>query len=92
MKEQRTDAIYSISCNDCDNEYIGHTKRQFGTRLKEHQKAVFFCIKENSASSEHAYLTNHIKINNLKLSPLMMRIKKRSIMRLLIDPMPDSPS
>ena len=45
-KEQRTDAIYSIPCNDCDHEYIGQTKRQFGTRLKEHQKAVFFCKKE----------------------------------------------
>ena len=32
-KEQRTDAIYSIPCNDCDNEYIGQTKRQFNTRL-----------------------------------------------------------
>ena len=37
-KEQRTDAIYSIPCNDCDNKYIGQTKRQFGTRLKENQK------------------------------------------------------
>ena len=45
MKEQRTDAIYSIPCNDCDNEYIGQTKRQFGTRLKEYQKAVFFLQK-----------------------------------------------
>ena len=26
-KEQRTDAIYCIPCNDCDNEYIGQTKR-----------------------------------------------------------------
>ena len=58
-KEQRTDAIYSIPCNDCDNEYIGQTKRQFGTRLKEHQKAVFFCKKENSALSGHACLTNY---------------------------------
>ena len=58
-KEQRTDAIYSFPCNDCDNEYIGQTKRQFGTRLKEHQKAVFFCKKENSALSEHTCLTNH---------------------------------
>ena len=45
-KEQRTDAIYSIPCNDCDNEYIGQTKRQFGTRLKEHQQAFFFWKKE----------------------------------------------
>ncbi|CAN0493211.1 unnamed protein product, partial [Hapterophycus canaliculatus] len=29
------------------------------TRLKEHQKAVFFCKKENSALSEHTCLTNH---------------------------------
>ena len=46
-----TDAIYSIPCNDCDNEYIGQTKRQFGTRLKEHKKVVFFRKKENSALS-----------------------------------------
>ena len=59
-KEQRTDAIYSIPCNDCDLEHIGQTKRQFGTRLKEHQKAVFFCKKENSALSEYTCLTNHI--------------------------------
>ena len=58
-KEQRTDAIYSIPCNDCDNEYIGQTKRQFGTRLKEHQKAVFFSKKENSAISEYTCLINH---------------------------------
>ena len=58
-KEQRTDVIYSIPCNDCDNEYIGHTKREFGTRLKEHQKAIFFCKKENSALSERTCLTNH---------------------------------
>ena len=60
-KEKRTDAIYiySIPCNDCDNEYIGQTKAQFGTRLKEHQKAVFFGKKENLALSGHTCLTNN---------------------------------
>ena len=43
---QRTEAIYSIPCNDCDNECIGQNKRQLSTRLKEHQKAVFFCEKK----------------------------------------------
>ena len=28
-----------------DNEYIGQTKRQFGTRLKEHQKAVLIILQ-----------------------------------------------
>ena len=34
-------------------------KRQFGTRLREQQKAVFFFKKDNSALSEHTCLTNH---------------------------------
>ncbi|CAH3166414.1 unnamed protein product, partial [Pocillopora meandrina] len=55
-KEQRTDAIYSIPCNDCDNEYIGQTKRQFGTRLKEHQKRFFFA--KGKFSFIGAYLPN----------------------------------
>ena len=54
-KEQQSDAIYSIPCNDCNQEYIGHTKRQFGTHLK----AVSPSKKDNSALSEHTCQTNH---------------------------------
>ena len=45
-KEQRTHALYTFPLNDCDDEYIKQTQRQFGTRLKEHQKMFFFCKKE----------------------------------------------
>ena len=45
-KEQRTDAIYSIPCNDCDHEFVEHTKRQLSGRLKEHQKAFFLAKKK----------------------------------------------
>ena len=41
LKEQRTDAVYSIPCNDCDHEYIGQTKRQLGTRFKRASKSGF---------------------------------------------------
>ena len=37
---QKTHAVYSIPCGDCEKEYYGQSKRQFCTRLKEHQKAV----------------------------------------------------
>ena len=59
-KEQTSDAIYSVLCNDCNQEYIGQTKRLFGTRLKEHQKAVFPSKKDNSALSQHTCQTNHM--------------------------------
>ena len=58
-KEQKPDAIYSIPCNDYNQEYIGQTKRQFGTRLQEHQKAVTLSKRDNSALTEHTCQTNH---------------------------------
>ena len=56
---QKTRAIYSIPCGDCDNEYFGQSKHQFGTRLKEHQKAVSTLDKGKPALAEHVCYTNH---------------------------------
>ena len=38
--DRRTHAVYSIPCGDCEKVYLGQTKGQFCTRLKEHQRAV----------------------------------------------------
>ena len=38
-KEQKSDAKYSIPCNDCNQEYIGQTKRQFWDTLKRAPKS-----------------------------------------------------
>ena len=40
-------------------EYLGQSKRQFGTRLKEHQKAVSTLDKGKSALAEHVCYTKH---------------------------------
>jgi hypothetical protein len=50
---QKTRAVYSIPCGDCQKEYLGQFKRQFGTQLKEHQKAVSTLNKGKSALAEH---------------------------------------
>ena len=49
---QKTHAVYSIPCGDSEKEYLGQSKRQFGTRLKEHQKG-------KSALAEHVCYTKH---------------------------------
>jgi hypothetical protein len=56
---QKTHAVYSIPCGNCEKEYFGQSKRQFGTRLKEHQKAVSTLDKGKSALAEHVCYTNH---------------------------------
>ena len=47
------------ACGDCEKEYLGQSKRQFGTRLKEHQKAVSTLDKGKSALAEHVCYTKH---------------------------------
>ena len=64
--------------NDCNQEYIGQTKRQFGTRLKEHQKAVSLSKRDNSALSEHTCQTNHsIAWGNSKIITTNRRYHQR---------------
>ena len=40
--DHKTHAVNSTPCDDCEKEYLGQTKRQFCSRLKEHQRAVSY--------------------------------------------------
>ena len=57
--DQKTHAVYSVPCGDCEKVYLGQTKRQFCTRLKEHQKAVSNFNSSKSALAEHVCETSH---------------------------------
>ncbi|KAJ8951751.1 hypothetical protein NQ318_012602, partial [Aromia moschata] len=60
--------IYEISCKDCDQKYIGQTKRSILTRFKEHMAHLKYGRTEKSCVAQHASDNNHrIDINNLKL-------------------------
>ena len=60
--KQKTHVVYSIPCGDCKKEYLGETKRQFGTRLKEHQKAVSILDSSKSALAEHNIAWNDSEV------------------------------
>ncbi|XP_071956011.1 uncharacterized protein [Antedon mediterranea] len=72
---QTSDIVYDIPCKSCKKSYIGETGRQFGVRLKEHQKYTDTVTnrkytraarKEStseihkSAITDHAAQENHI--------------------------------
>jgi len=55
----QNDCVYKISCSGCDMCYVGQTKRQLGTRLKEHMSDI---KKKNgllSVVSNHRLDCNH---------------------------------
>ena len=57
--DRKTHSVYSIPCGDCEKEYLGQTKRQFSTRLKEHQRAVSSLYSSKSALAEHVCKTSY---------------------------------
>ena len=63
-------------CGDCEKEYLGQSKRQFGTRLREHQKAVSTLDKGKSALAEHVCYTKHeIAWENSKVITTIAMVK-----------------
>jgi len=45
--------VYKINCIDCDQVYIGQTKRHLETRIKEHRNNI------NNSSGNYSLVTNH---------------------------------
>jgi hypothetical protein len=71
---QKTHAVYSIRC---EKEYLGQSKRHFGTQLKEHQKG-------KSALAEHVCYTKHeIVWENTKVITTNNRYTARNATDLL---------
>lgn len=61
--------IYEISCSECEEKYIGQTKRALETRYKEHLASVQKQQTTKSAVALHAMEQNHTHwdVSNVKL-------------------------
>ena len=61
--------VYQIDCNDCDKTYIGQTKRNLKTRIKEHFRNIKYKHVEKSAVATH-----HL-IKGYELNPVPKLLK-----------------
>ena len=57
-----------IPCRDCDKTYVGQTKRQLNTRIKEHNNDINkkscspFVISKHRIDSSHDFDWGNVKI------------------------------
>jgi hypothetical protein len=51
--------IYEINCKDCNQKYIGQTKRPIITRFKEHMAHRKFGRFEKSSAAQHIFESDH---------------------------------
>jgi len=50
---QKNNIVYKINCSNCEASYVGQTKRQLKTRVKEH------CNNIKLNKSKHSVITEH---------------------------------
>jgi len=55
----KNNVIYKIFCKNCDATYVGQTKRQLKTRLKEHRNNIKLEHSKLSVISEHIIKYDH---------------------------------
>ena len=67
VEDARKSGIYKLECENCDSKYIGMTKRQLKTRLKEHLADCSKPLNQESAMAFHCITNGHQLKNEIKL-------------------------
>lgn len=60
-KNEQKNVVYCIKCDSCDTKYIGQTKRQLNTRIKEHLNHVRKEHEETSVVADHIYMEHNFR-------------------------------
>jgi len=55
----KNNVVYKISCKNCDATYVGQTKRQLRTRIREHKNNLKQDQSKHSVITEHIIKYNH---------------------------------
>jgi len=76
--------VYKIHCKDCDVSYVGQTKRQLRTRVKEHHNNNKLDESKHSVISEHILSCNYsFDWNQVKILDTEPNYNKRLISEML---------
>jgi len=74
----KNNVIYKIACNNCDATYVGQTKRQLRTRVREHKSNIKSDPSKHSVISEHIVKFNHsFDWDNVKILDRESKFYKR---------------
>jgi len=76
--------VYKISCRECEASYVGQTKRQLRTRIKEHISDINKKSGSPSVISEHRLNLKHeFEWDNIKIIDNEFSYQKRLISEMV---------
>jgi len=76
--------VYKIHCQDCEASYVGQTKRQLKTRIKEHFNNIKLDESRHSVITQHILKHNHsFNWKDIKIFDSESNYNKRLISEML---------
>jgi len=81
--EQKTNVVYRINCLDCNASYVGQTKRQLITRIKEHRSNLDNPSANLTVVSEHRLTGHEFDWNNVSILDNEPHYTKRLVSEML---------
>jgi len=79
-----SNVVYKISCNDCNASYVGQTKRQVKTRIKEHKNNSKHLSSKPTVITEHSREYSHsFDWDNIKILDTESNYYKRAVSEML---------
>ena len=82
-KDEKTNVVYRISCNECTATYVGQTERRLNIRVNEHMKK---CANKDRGTAIYTHIgdANHkFNFNNVKVLHIEQSLSKRKISEML---------
>ena len=82
-KDEKTNVVYRIHCNECTATYVGQTERRLNIRVNEHMKK---CAKKDggSAIKTHMEGSNHkFNFDKVKVLQIEQSLGKRKLAEML---------
>jgi len=76
--------VYKISCKNCSASYVGQTKRQLKTRIREHSNNIRLSLSRHSVITDHVLEFSHsFDWENVKILDSEPNYFKRCVSEML---------
>ena len=82
-KDEKSNVVYRIDCNECTASYVGQTERRLNIRVNEHKKK---CANKDRGSAIYTHMegSNYkFNFNNVKVLHTEQSLGKRKLAEML---------
>ena len=77
----KTNVVYKLDCEDCQEFYIGQTTRRLKKRIQEHKTKEFSSVYRHSSITDHKFNFDNPSILAVDTNEIRLKVKESLLIR-----------